>query len=56
MENFALLKAQGSRMPLVRAVHHDLLRRVAACRNQGRNDGGKGHNYPGAEPLWGRRM
>ena len=55
IENFAPPKAQGSRMPLVRAVYHDLLRRVAARSNQGRNDGVKGHNSPGAESLWGRR-
>jgi len=35
-------KAQGSRVPLVRAVYHDLLGRVAACSNQGRSDGVKG--------------
>jgi len=39
IENFAPPKAQGSRMPLVRAVYHDLLRRVAALSNQERNDG-----------------
>ena len=46
-------KAQGSRMPLARAVYHDLLRRVAARsnHNQGRNDGGKGHDSPGAKSL-----
>ena len=38
IENFAPPKAQGSRMPLVRAVYHDLLRRVAAHSDQGRND------------------
>ena len=43
-------------MLLVRAVHHDLLRRVAARSNQGSNNGGKEYNSPGAEPLWGRRM
>jgi len=43
-------------MPLVRAVYHDLLRRVAALSNQERNDGGKGHNSLVAESLWGRRM
>jgi len=44
-------KAKGSRMPLVRAEYHSLLRRVAAHSNQGLNDGrsGKGHNSPGAE-------
>jgi len=47
IENFALPKAQGSLMPLVRAVYHDLLRRVAACGNQGRNDGGQGAQFPG---------
>jgi len=43
-------------MPLVRAVYHDLLRRVPARSTQGRNDEGKGHNFPGAESLWGRLM
>jgi len=33
IENFAPPKAQGSRMPLVRAVYHDLLKRVAARSN-----------------------
>jgi len=47
IENFAPPKAQGSRMPLVRAVCHDLLRRVAARSNQGRNDGGEGARFPG---------
>ena len=47
IENFAPPKAQGSRMPLVRAVYHDLLRRVAARSNQGRNDGGQGAQFPG---------
>jgi len=56
IENFAPPKAQGSRMPLVRAVCHDLLRRVAARSNQGRNDRVKGHNSPGAESLWRRWM
>jgi len=42
-------------MPLVRTVCHDL-RRVAALSNQGRNDGGKGHNSPGAESQCERRM
>ena len=46
-ENCAPLKTQGSRMPLVRAVHHGLLRRVAAHSNQGRNDGGQGAQLPG---------
>jgi len=39
-------KAQGSRMPLVRAVYRDLLRRVDACSNQGRNNGGQGAQLP----------
>jgi len=39
IENFAPAKAQGSCMPLVRAVYHDLLRRVTARSNQGRNEG-----------------
>jgi len=51
IENFAPPKAQGPRMPLVRAVYHGLLRGVAARSNQGRNDGGKGHNSPGAESI-----
>ena len=55
IENFAPPKAQGSRIPLVRAVYHDLLRRVAARSNQGRNDGGKEHDSPGAKSLWGLR-
>jgi len=52
IENFAPPKAQGSRMPLVRAVYHDLLRRVAARSNQG---GARGtivrapNHYEGAE-------
>jgi len=33
-------------MPLVRAVYHDLLRRVAA-RSKGRNDGGEGAQFLG---------
>jgi len=45
--SFAPPKAQGSRMPLVRAVYHDLLRRVAARLKQGRNDGGQGARLPG---------
>jgi len=49
IENFAPPIGQASRMPLVRAVHNDLLRRVAARSNQRRN--GKGHNSPGAESL-----
>jgi len=38
-------------MTLVRAVYHDLLRRVAARSNQGRIDGGKGHDSPGAKSV-----
>jgi len=34
-------------MPPVRAVYHDLLRRVAERSNQGRNDGGQGAQFPG---------
>jgi len=45
-ENSSPLKAQGSRMPLVRAVYHDLLWRVAACSYQGRNDGEHGAQLP----------
>jgi len=48
-ENFSLPEAQGSRMPLVRAVCHDLLGRVAACSNQGRSDGGQGARFPGRQ-------
>jgi len=33
-------------MPLVRAVYHDLLRRVAERSNQGRNDRGQGGHFP----------
>jgi len=39
IENIAPPKAQGSLMPLVRVVFHDLLRLVAARSNQGHNDG-----------------
>jgi len=49
IENSAPPKAQGSHMPLVRAVYHDLLRRVAALRNRGRNDGGQGAWFPGRQ-------
>ena len=49
IENFAPPKAQGTRMPLVRAVYHDLLRRVAARSNQGRKDGGQGGRFPGRQ-------
>jgi len=34
-------------MPLVTAVYHDFLRRVAERNNQGRNDGGQGAQFPG---------
>jgi len=34
-------------MPLVRAVDHDLLRRVAARSNQGRNNEGQGTQLHG---------
>jgi len=34
-------------MPLIRAVCHDLLRRVAECGNHGRNDGGEEAQFPG---------
>jgi len=47
IENFAPPEAQGSRMPLVRAVYHDLLRGVAARSNQGRNDEWQGAQLPG---------
>jgi len=36
-------------MPLVRAVYHDLLRRIAARSNQGSNDGGQGPQLPGRQ-------
>jgi len=51
IEKFFPPKAQGSHMPLVRAVYHDLLRRVAERSNQGRNDGGRGEQFPGVESL-----
>jgi len=46
IENFAPPKTQGSRMPLVRAVYHDLLRRGTARSNQGRIDGGQAAQLP----------
>ena len=55
VENFAPLKAQGSRMPLVRAVYNDLLRHVAALSNQRRNDGGHGAQFPGRRMTSGRQ-
>jgi len=54
IENFAPPKARGSRMSLVRAVYNDLLRRVAALSNQGRNDGGQGTQFPGRRMTSGR--
>jgi len=51
---FAPTKAQGSRMPLVRAVYHDLLRRVAARSNQGPNDGEQGAQFSGRRMTAGR--
>jgi len=30
--------------------------KFALCDSQGRNEGGRGHNSPGAESLWGRQM
>ena len=36
-------------MPLVGAVHHDLLRCVAARSNQGRNGVGQGTRFPGLQ-------
>jgi len=47
IENIPPPKAQGSRMPLVKAVYHDLLRRVAERSNQERNDGSQGPQFPG---------
>jgi len=47
IENFAPPVGQGSRMPLVRAVYHDLLRRVPPRCNQGSNDEGQGAQFPG---------
>jgi len=47
IENFAQPEAQGSRMPLVRAVYLDLLRHVAARSNQCCNDEGQGAQFPG---------
>ena len=55
IENFAPPKAQGSCMPLVRAVYHDLLRRVAPRSNQVRNDRGQGEQFPGRRMTAGRR-
>ena len=55
IENVAPPKALGSLVPLVRAVYHDLLRRVASRSNQGRNEGARGtiprapNLYEGAE-------
>jgi len=40
-------------MPLVIAVYHDLLRRIAVRSNRGDNEGRNGHNSPGVESLWG---
>jgi len=34
-------------MPLVRAVYHDLLRRVVERSNEGRNDGDQEAQFPG---------
>jgi len=48
-ENFAPPKTQGSRTPLDRAVYHDLLRRVAARSNQGRNDSVQGARFTGRQ-------
>jgi len=48
---FCSPKAQGSHMPLVRAVYHDLLRRVAARSNHRRNDGGQGAQLPGRRKV-----
>jgi len=55
IENFVPPEGQGSRMPLVRAVYHDLLRRVAALSIQGRNDEGQGAQFPGRRITAGRR-
>jgi len=55
IENSAPPEAQGSRMPLVRAVYHDLLRHVAARSNQGRMDGEQGAQLPGRRMMAGRR-
>jgi len=46
IENFAPPKGQGSHMPLVRVVYHDLSR-VVARSNQGRNDEGQAAQFPG---------
>jgi len=40
-------------MTLVGAEYHGLLRRVLARSNQGRNDEGKGHNYPALSDCGG---
>ena len=39
-------KPKRSNMPLVRTMYHGLMRRVAACSKQGRDDGGKGAQFP----------
>jgi len=51
IENVAPPKAQGSLVPLVRAVYHDLLRRVATRSNQGRDEGARG-TIPRAPNLY----
>jgi len=51
IENFAPPLGQGSRMTLVRAVYHDLLRASLRAVIRGVTTRGKGHNYPGAESL-----
>jgi len=44
IENFARPTAQGSRMPLVRAVYHDLLMRALI---RGVTTGGQGAEFSG---------
>jgi len=44
-----LPKTKSSRMHLVEAEYHSLLRRVAACSNQRCNDGGQGTQLPGSQ-------
>jgi len=51
IENFVPPKGQGSRMPLVRVVYHDLLRGVAARSNHGRKDEGQGVQFHGRRKV-----
>ena len=52
--NLALQKADLTRFCIIEPRHPSHLKSKSG---QGRNDGGQGgHNAPGAESLWGRRM